>query len=240
MVKGVNFGSLRDVGDPVEQAVFYDAAGADEIVFLDIAASKEGRRALSKSVQETAVAISIPLIVGGGIGSIKDIEELLAVGASKISIGTAALENPALIEEAAKIFGSEKVIVAIDAKKGPGSRGEDRGAGYAQGGRVGTGLDAVAWATRVCQLGAGEILLTSMDRDGTKDGYDNDLNRTVAKAVSVPIIASGGAGELQHFKDAFLLGKVDAILAASVFHYRVYSVREVKEYLIDAGIPMQL
>lgn len=240
VVKGINFGSLKDVGDPVEQAIFYDEAGADELVFLDINASHEGRRAMVDSIRETAEAISIPLVVGGGIRSVEDIEVLLEAGASKVSVGTAALENPDLIKEAALAFGKEKIIVAVDAKR----QGEDAVGGYhwevySKGGRVSTGLDVLEWVGRLWKLGAGEILLTSMDADGTRDGYDNELNWAVANHVPLPVIASGGAGALEHFKDAFLVGEVDAILAASVFHYRTFSIRQVKEYLSRQGIPMR-
>ena len=240
VVKGVNFASLRDVGDPVEQAMFYDAGGADEIVFLDITASKEGRRAFSSTIRQTAKAISIPLIVGGGISSVKDIEILLEAGASKVSVNTAALANPNLIAEAAQAFGRERIIVAIDAKEYMRSDGNSRWEVYARGGQQATGLEVCEWAEKVYNLGAGEILLTSMDADGTQDGYDNRLNRRVAEKVPVSIIASGGAGRLEHFRDAFLLGKADAVLAASIFHYRTYSIRQVKEYLRDAGIPVDL
>lgn len=240
VVKGVNFGALKDVGDPVEQAVFYDEAGADEIVFLDITASHEGRRAMTDSISQTAQAISIPLIVGGGIKTVTDIETLLGAGASKVSVNTAALENPDLIKEAAQAFGREKIIVAVDVKRHQGSATACHWEVYARGGRIPTGLDAYEWVAKAYELGAGEILLTSMDADGTRDGYDNELNRAMADAVPLPIIASGGAGELEHFRDAFLVGQVDAILAASVFHYRIYSIRQVKEYLMDRGIPMRL
>ncbi len=240
VVKGVNFTSLRDVGDPVEHAVFYDAEGADEIVFLDITASREERRAFSDTIRQTAKAISIPLIVGGGISSLKDIEALLEAGASKVSVNTAVLENPNLIAEAAQSFGRERIIVAIDAKEYMGSDGNCQWEVYARGGQQPTGLEVCEWAEKVYGLGAGEILLTSMDADGTQDGYDNRLNRRVAEKVPIPIIASGGAGELRHFRDAFLLGRADAVLAASIFHYRTYSIKQVKEYLRDAGIPIGL
>lgn len=240
VVKGVNFGSLRDVGDPVQQAAFYDAEGADEVVFLDITASKEGRRALPDSIRQTAKAIKIPLIVGGGISTLEDMRIMLEAGASKVSVNTAALENPQLIKEAAKAFGRERIIVAIDAKQSLDSDGNCQWKVYAKGGRIPTGLEVCQWAKQVCDLGAGEILLTSMDRDGTQDGYDNRLNQLVAEEVPIPVIASGGAGRLEHLRDAFLVGKVDAVLAASVFHYRTYSIRQVKEYLQDAGIPVRL
>jgi cyclase len=240
VVKGVNFGSLQDVGDPVEHAAFYDTEGADELVFLDITASKEGRRALPDSIRQTAKAINIPLIVGGGISTLEDMRILLEAGASKVSINTAALENPQLIEEAAKAFGGERIIVAMDAKQSLGPDDNCQWEVYAKGGRQATGLEVCRWARQVYDLGAGEILLTSMDRDGTQDGYDNHLNRLVAEEVPIPIIASGGAGCPEHLRDAFLLGNVDAVLAASIFHYRTYSIRQVKEYLREAGIPVRI
>ena len=240
VVKGVNFGDLRDVGDPAEQAAFYDREGADELVFLDITASHEGRRALPESIRQTVQAISIPLIVGGGIGSLEDMEAIFAAGASKVSINTAALVNPDLISQAAGVFGRERIIVAVDAKRTVGPDGSCHWEVYARGGRTATGWEVGDWAEKVYSLGAGEILLTSMDSDGTRDGYDNELNRLVAERVPIPIIASGGAGRLEHFKDAFLLGKVDAGLAASLFHFRTYTIREVKEYLQGAGIPVRL
>lgn len=240
VVKGVNFASLRDVGDPVEQAVFYDAEGADEIVFLDITASQEGRRALPNSIKETVKSISIPLIVGGGISSLEDIEALFSAGASKVSINTAALGNPNLVAKAAAAFGRERIVVAIDAKRRKGPLGSCQWEVYARGGRQATGLEVCRWADEICDLGAGEILLTSMDADGTQDGYDNELNRMVAEKVPIPIIASGGAGRLRHFRDAFLIGKVDAVLAASIFHYNTYSIRQVKRYLKDAGVSVRV
>jgi cyclase len=240
VVKGVNFADFRDVGDPAEQAVFYDREGADELIFLDITASHEGRRAFSESIRRTAEVLTIPLIVGGGIRSLEDMEAVFEAGASKVSVGTAALDNPDLIQQAAQAFGKERIVVAIDAKRTIGADGSRWWEVYAQGGRTATGWEVGEWAERVYSLGAGEILLTSMDADGTQDGYDNDLNRLVAERVPIPIIASGGAGRLEHFKDAFLLGKVDAVLAASLFHFRTYSIREVKEYLQGAGIPVRL
>lgn len=240
VVKGVNFGDLRDVGDPAEQAAFYDREGADELVFLDITASHEGRRALPESIRQTVQAISIPLIVGGGIGSLEDMEAIFAAGASKVSINTVALVNPDLISQAAGVFGRERIIVAVDAKRTVGPDGSCHWEVYARGGRTATGWEVGDWAEKVYSLGAGEILLTSMDSDGTRDGYDNELNRLVAERVPIPIIASGGAGELEHFRDAFLSGKADAVLAASLFHFRTYSIREVKEYLQGAGIPVRL
>ncbi|HHV94278.1 MAG TPA: imidazole glycerol phosphate synthase subunit HisF [Firmicutes bacterium] len=240
VVKGVNFVDFRDAGDPVEQAAFYDGEGADELVFLDITASQEGRRALSESVRRTARAISIPLIVGGGISSLQDMEAMFEAGASKVSINTAALENPDLVAQAARAFGRERIIVAIDAKRTENADGSTWWEVYSRGGTTATGWEVGRWAAEVYSLGAGEILLTSMDADGTQDGYDNDLNRLVAEKVPIPVTASGGAGRLEHFRDAFLAGKVDAVLAASLFHFRTYSIREVKQYLQAAGIPVRL
>ncbi len=240
VVKGVNFVGLRDIGDPAEQAAFYDREGADELVFLDITASQEGRRAFSESIRRTVEVISVPLTVGGGISSLEDMEAVFEAGASKVSINTAAVENPDLIAQAAKAFGRERIVVAIDAKRTLGADGSLWWEVYARGGRTATGWDVRQWAERVYSLGAGEILLTSMNADGTQDGYDNDLNRLVADKVPIPIIASGGAGRLEHFKDAFLVGRVDAVLAASLFHFRTYSIRQVKEYLQEAGIPVRL
>ncbi len=236
VVKGVNFEGLRDAGDPVELAAWYDRAGADELVFLDITASYEKRKTLVELVRRTAEQISIPLTVGGGIAAIDDIRAVLAAGADKVSISTAAVSKPALIAEGAAEFGGECIIVAIDAKKRPEGEGWEV---FSHGGRTPTGLDAVEWAKQVEQLGAGEILLTSMDRDGTKNGYDNELNRAVASQVKIPVIASGGAGELAHFQEAFTLGLVDAVLAASLFHFREVSIAEAKEYLAAAGVPVR-
>jgi len=236
VVKGVNFLNLVDAGDPVELAAFYDRAGADEVVFLDITASHEGRKTMVEVAQRTATTLSIPFTIGGGIGSIEDIRTLLASGADKVSINSAAVKNPELIREAALKFGSQCIVVAIDAKR--------RSAGgfevYIHGGRTPTGLDAVAWAQKVEKLGAGEILLTSMDRDGTKDGYDLELTRAIADAVKIPVIASGGVGELSHFYEGVAYGGADALLAASVFHFGKFSINEVKRYLKERGIPVRL
>lgn len=240
VVKGTNFVSLRDAGDPVEQAAFYDREGADEVVYLDITASHEGRKTLLDIVRRTAEEVFIPFTVGGGISSVEDMRTILRAGADKISINTAAVKNPRLVAEGAERFGSQCVVVAIDAKRRPASNGSPHWEVYIHGGRTPTGLDAVKWAEEVYRLGAGEILLTSMDADGTRDGYDNELNRAVSERVPIPVIASGGAGTLEHLRDAFIEGKADAVLAASIFHYRTYSIREAKEYLRQAGVPVRL
>ncbi|NLO97050.1 MAG: imidazole glycerol phosphate synthase subunit HisF [Peptococcaceae bacterium] len=235
VVKGTNFVQLRDAGDPVELASLYDREGADELVFLDISASAEGRATMVEVVKRTAEHVFIPFTVGGGLRTIEDIRQILMAGADKVSLNTAAVQNPKLIEEGALAFGSQCIVVAIDARQ----VGEQRWEVYTHGGRTPTGLDVVEWAKRVEALGAGEILLTSMDRDGTKDGYDNLLNRTVSRAVSIPLIASGGAGNLQHLADALTEGEADAVLAASIFHYREYSIKEAKEFLEKRGIPVR-
>jgi cyclase len=236
VVKGVNFLNLRDTGDPVEIASYYNRAGADELVFLDITASSEGRSIMIDVVRRTARHVSIPLTVGGGIRTLDDARDILEVGADKISINSAALERPQLITEAAQRFGSQCVVVAIDAKKR-----EDGGWDvYSRGGRANTGRDAVEWALEAKKAGAGEILLTSMDADGTKDGYDVELTAAVCDAVNIPVIASGGAGKLEHFYDAIARGGADGVLAASLFHYRELEIRQVKEYLQSKGIPVRL
>lgn len=236
VVKGINFVRLRDAGDPVELGEVYDREGADELVFLDITASHEGRELVFDMAARVAEKVFIPFTVGGGIRTLEDIRRMLATGADKVSLNTAAVENPSLVEDAARRFGSQCVVVAIDARR--------RGAGswevYTHGGRIPTGLDALEWARRAEALGAGEILLTSMDRDGTKDGYDLELTRAVAEAVCIPVIASGGAGKLEHLAEAILEGAADAVLAASIFHYGEYSIREAKEYLRSRGIPVRL
>ena len=237
VVKGINFVDLKDAGDPVETAAIYDAAGADEIVFLDITASSDNRGILSDLVKKISEAVFIPFTVGGGIRTIDDFKEILRSGADKVSVNSAAINNPALISEAAKKFGSQCVVVAIDAKR------RDDGTGwniYKNGGRIDTGIDAVVWAKRVCKLGAGEILLTSMDADGTKKGFDLELTRTISDTVNVPVIASGGAGSLKDFKDAFTIGHADAALAASLFHYKEFEIKEVKNYLKENGIPVRI
>jgi imidazole glycerol-phosphate synthase subunit HisF len=239
VVKGVRFVDLRDAGDPVEAALAYDAQGADELVFLDITASHEDRRIMLDVVTRTAEGIYMPLTVGGGLQGIDDVRALLRAGADKVSLNTAALARPELIREAAHAFGSQCIVVAIDAKRraaGPGPAFEV----YTHGGRRPTGRDAVAWAREAVDRGAGEILLTSMDRDGTRDGYDLELTRAIAEAVSVPVIASGGVGTLGHLHDGLVLGKADAVLAASIFHFAEHTVPEAKQYLRARGVPIRL
>ncbi|MGO0123318.1 imidazole glycerol phosphate synthase subunit HisF [Desulfothermobacter acidiphilus] len=236
VVKGVKFVSLRDAGDPVELAKVYDQEGADELVFLDITASAEKREIMRDVVQQVAEKVFIPFTVGGGVKTLEDIRQLLAAGADKVAINTAAVEDPELVARAAEEFGRQCVVAAIDARRMEGGGWEV----YIHGGRTPTGLEAVTWARKVVELGAGEILLTSMDRDGTKEGYDLELTRAVAEAVSVPVIASGGAGELEHFAAALTEGKADAVLAASLFHFGEYSIRQVKEYLAARGITVRL
>ena len=236
VVKGVNFVDLKDAGDPVEIAKAYDAAGADELVFLDITASCEERDTVVDMVRQVAANVFIPFTVGGGIRTVDDFKKLLREGADKISVNSAAIDRPELITEAAEKFGSQCVVVAIDAK-----RREDGGWNiYKHGGRLDTGIDAIEWAEKVERLGAGEILLTSMDCDGTKAGYDIELTREVASNVSIPVIASGGAGNMEHFYDAFTEGMADAALAASLFHYKEMEINDLKQYLSDKGIPIRL
>lgn len=237
VVKGVNFVDLKDAGDPVEIAAAYDKAGADEVVFLDITASSDARNTVVDMVREVAKNVFIPFTVGGGIRTVEDFKALLREGADKISINTAAILRPELIREAADKFGSQCVVVAIDAKRRADGSGWNI---YKNGGRVDMGIDAVEWAVRACELGAGEILLTSMDCDGTKAGYDIELTRTLAEKVSVPVIASGGAGTLEHFKEALTEGKADAALAASLFHYKELEIVQVKEYLKEHKVPVRL
>lgn len=237
VVKGVNFVDLRDAGDPVEVAKVYDKEGADELVFLDITASSDARNTVVDMVEQVAENVFIPFTVGGGIRTVDDFRTILRAGADKISINSSALNTPDLISDAAYKFGSQCVVVAIDAKKRPNGIGWNV---YKNGGRVDTGRDAVEWAIEAERRGAGEILLTSMDGDGTKAGYDLNVTRQIADAVSIPVIASGGAGELSHFYDAFSEGHADAALAASLFHYKELTIREVKEYLRDKGIPVRL
>lgn len=236
VVKGVSFVDLRDAGDPVELAAFYDAEGADELVFLDITASSDSRRTMTDVVERTADQVFIPLTVGGGVRSVGDMRELLAAGADKVSVNTAAVAEPALIRQGAGIFGSQCIVVAIDARR------RDEGDGwevFTHGGRRPTGLDAVEWAGTVVEHGAGEILLTSMDRDGTRAGYDLPLLSAVAAAVNVPVIASGGAGSLDHLADALAPGRADAVLAASIFHFGEYRVRDAKRHLAGRGVPVR-
>ena len=236
VVKGVNFVNLRDAGDPVEIAAFYNQSLADELVFLDITASSDARETMVDVVRRTAEQVFIPLTVGGGIRSIEDIRKMLNAGADKISINSAALKRPELIQEAAERFGSQCVVVAIDAKRRP-EGGFDV---YLNGGRVSTGRDAVAWAVEAQERGAGEILLTSMDTDGVKKGYDIELTKAITTAVSIPVIASGGAGTMEHFYEALTEGGADAALAASLFHFRELEIRDLKEYLRDKGVPVRL
>ena len=237
VVKGVNFVDLKDAGDPVEIAKAYDQAGADELVFLDITATSEERNTVVDLVQRVAECVFIPFTVGGGIRTVEDFRKLLREGADKISINSSAIQNPQLIHDAAEKFGSQCVVVAIDARLREDGSGWNV---YKNGGRIDVGLDAVEWAKKAEMLGAGEILLTSMDGDGTKAGYDLDVTRAIAEAVSIPVIASGGAGTLEHFKDAFTVGKADAALAASLFHYKELEIRQVKEYLRKEGISVRL
>ena len=235
VVKGTNFVDLKDAGDPVEVAAMYDKSGADELVFLDITASSDGRNTTVELVRNVAEKVFIPFTVGGGIRTVEDFKVLLREGADKISVNSAAIMNPELISRAADKFGSQCVVVAIDAK-----RREDGGWNiYKQGGRLDTGIDAIEWAKKVEALGAGEILLTSMDCDGTKAGYDLALTRAIADAVSIPVIASGGAGTLEHFYDALTEGGADAALAASLFHYKELEISQVKDYLSDRGISVR-
>lgn len=237
VVKGVNFVDLRDAGDPVEVAKVYDKEGADELVFLDITASSDARNTVVDMVEQVAENVFIPFTVGGGIRTVEDFRTILRAGADKISINSSALNTPDLISDAAYKFGSQCVVVAIDAKKRADGSGWNV---YKNGGRIDTGRDAVEWAMEAERRGAGEILLTSMDGDGTKAGYDLNVTRQIADAVSIPVIASGGAGEMSHFYDAFSEGHADAALAASLFHYKELTIREVKEYLRDKGIPVRL
>ncbi len=237
VVKGVNFVNLIDAGDPVEIAAAYDKAGADEVVFLDITASSDNRATKVDLVRRVAEKVFIPFTVGGGIRTVEDFKAILREGADKVAVNSAAIMNPSLICEAADKFGSQCVVVAIDAKRRADGSGWNI---YKNGGRVDMGIDAVEWAVKANQLGAGEILLTSMDCDGTKNGYDNELTRIVSEHVSIPVIASGGAGSLEHFRDAFVEGKADAALAASLFHFKELEIREVKEYLQKQGISVRL
>ena len=235
VVKGINFVNLRDAGDPVEQAVIYDQEGADELVFLDITATHEGRETMLEVVRRVADAIFIPFCVGGGLRTVDDMRATLLAGADKIAINSAAVRSPDVISEGAERFGSQCIVVAIDARWN-GQFYEV----YVSGGRTPTGLDAIAWAVEVERRGAGEILLTSMDRDGTQDGYEITLTRAVSDAVNIPVIASGGAGRLDHFRAALVEGGADAALAASLFHYRQLSVGQVKDYLHAHGVPVRL
>jgi cyclase len=236
VVKGIKFVELRDAGDPVELGAFYDAAGADELVFLDITASYEERKTMVGVVRRTADQVFIPLTVGGGIRTLDDIREMLMAGADKTAVNTAAVLRPEIIDEGAKRFGCQCIVVAIDARQSSPGRWDV----LTHGGRRSTGLDAVAWAREAEERGAGEILLTSHDRDGTRDGYDLDLTRAVSEAVRIPVIASGGAGTLHHLYEGLTAGAADAVLAASIFHYQEYTIRQAKEYLAERGVPVRL
>ena len=252
VVKGTNFVNLRDAGDPVELAAAYDREGADELVFLDITASHEERKIIIEVARRTAEQVFIPYTVGGGIRTIEDIRALLKAGADKVSINSAAVRNPQIVKESAERFGRQCIVVAIDAKKRTvssseklskeGSKAENNGGWevYVNGGRIPTGIDVLDWAKQVEALGAGEILLTSMDCDGTQDGYDLELTKAVSESVNIPVIASGGAGNLNHFVEAVAKGKADAVLAASLFHYRQLTIRQVKEYMLKRGLPVRL
>ena len=239
VVKGVNFVSLRDAGDPVEIARRYDEQGADELTFLDITASSDQRDIILHVIEAVAEQVFIPLTVGGGVRKVEDVRRLLNAGADKISINTSAVQNPQLVADASGRFGSQCIVVAVDARR---RRADDPAQGwevYTHGGRTPTGLDAVEWTRRVAELGAGEILLTSMDRDGTRQGFDLELTRAVSDAVPVPVIASGGVGTLQHLADGVLKGRADAVLAASIFHYGEFTVGQAKAYMAQQGIPMR-
>jgi imidazole glycerol-phosphate synthase subunit HisF len=235
VVKGTQFLDLKDAGDPIENAKAYDEQGADEIAFLDITASYEKRDILIDIVRRTAEEIFVPLTVGGGVRNLEDIRKLLKAGADKVSVNTAAVKDPHFVERASKRFGSQCIVIAIDAKR----KGEGWEV-FTHGGRVPTGIDANQWAKRMEELGAGEILLTSMDRDGTKDGYDIDLTRIISDQVGIPVIASGGVGTLEHLYEGLVLGKADAVLAASIFHYREYTISQVKSFLKGKGVTVRL
>jgi len=237
VVKGTNFVNLRDAGDPVEVAEIYDAQGADELTFLDITASSDNRGIILDVVAKTAERVFMPVTVGGGVREVKDIRNLLNSGADKVSINTAAVHNPEFVKESALKFGSQCTVVAIDAKRKKDGAGWEV---YTHGGRNATGIDAVEWALKMEDFGAGEILLTSMDCDGTKDGYDNGLNAAVSEALKIPVIASGGVGNPEHIYDGLTVGKADAALAASIFHFREYTIGEVKQYLADRNVPVRL
>ena len=236
VVKGTNFVELRDAGDPVELAEIYDQEQADELVFLDITASVEKRKSVLDVINRTAGQVFMPLTVGGGISTVEDIRNALKAGADKTSVNSAAVRNPGLIRDGARFFGNQCIVLAVDAKR----RGENSWEVYVNGGRTPTGIDALTWIKKAVSLGAGEILLTSMDADGTKNGYDIPLTRAVSEAINVPVIASGGAGTLEHFYDVLTLGKADAVLAASVFHYKEFTIKQVKEYLNSKGVEVRL
>lgn len=236
VVKGTNFVDLRDAGDPVEIARRYDEQGADELTFLDITATSDERDLILKVIEDVAAQVFIPLTVGGGVRKAEDVRRLLNAGADKVSINSAGVNNPDLIAETSSIYGSQAIVVAIDAKR----RGDGTWEVYTRGGRTPTGIDAVEWAKKVEKRGAGEILLTSMDGDGTKAGFDLELTRAVSDSVSIPVIASGGVGNLQHLVDGIVVGHADAVLAASIFHFGEYSIEEAKRYMQDRGIPVRL
>ncbi|MBC8211628.1 MAG: imidazole glycerol phosphate synthase subunit HisF [Gammaproteobacteria bacterium] len=239
VVKGVKFVEIRDAGDPVENARRYNLEGADEITFLDITASSDNRDTIVHMVEAVASEVFIPLTVGGGIREIADVRRMLNAGADKVGINTAAVFNPEFVKQAADRFGSQCIVVAVDAKKVSQSGEENRWEIFTHGGRKGTGIDALEWVARMDQYGAGEILLTSMDRDGTKQGFDNELNRLVSETVKIPVIASGGVGTLEHMADGVLIGKADAVLAASIFHFGEYRISEVKRYMKSRGIEVR-
>jgi len=240
VVKGTQFRDIRDAGDPVEMAAAYDREGADEIALFDITASTEGRGTMLDVVRRVADAISVPFTVGGGVRSVADMEALFAAGADKVSINTAAVQRPELIQEAAARFGSNRIVLSIDCRRRTGPGGELSWEVVVKGGTTPTGMDVVEWAMRAEALGAGELVLNSIDFDGTKQGYDNELNRRVKEAVKIPIVASGGAGTMEHLRDGLLIGRADAVLAASIFHFRHVEIRALKEYLRQAGIPVRL
>ena len=236
VVKGVNFTNLVDAGDPIDQATYYDAQGADELTFLDITASNENRDILYDVVQKTAEVCFMPLTIGGGVRTLEDIRKLLLAGADKVSINTRAVENPDIIKQAAEKFGNQCIVVAIDARKIKSGKWEI----FTHGGRNATGLDALEWSKKVAKLGAGEILLTSMDRDGTKDGFDIELTKTISEAVNIPVIASGGVGNLDHLAEGILFGRADAVLAASIFHFGEYSIADAKKKLLEKNIEVRI
>lgn len=240
VVKGVQFVNLIDAGDPVEVAAAYNEQGADEVTFLDITASSDKREIILDVVQRTAETVFIPLTVGGGIRNLENIRDLLKAGADKVSINTAAVDRPEFVSEASERFGSQCIVVAIDAKRVPGPGGSLAWEVYIHGGRTPTGIDVVRWAVRMEEYGAGEFMLTSMDKDGTRDGYDIELTRTISDTVNIPVIASGGVGTLHHMYEGFVDGGASAVLAASIFHFKEYTVEEAKEYLAARGVPMRL
>lgn len=240
VVKGTQFRDIRDAGDPVEMAAAYDREGADEIALFDITASTEGRGTMLDVVRRVAAAISVPLTVGGGVRSVADMEALFEAGADKVSINTAAVQRPELIQEAAARFGSNRIVLSIDCRRRTGPGGQLSWEVVVKGGTTPTGLDVLEWAMRAERLGAGELVLNSIDFDGTKQGYDNELNRRVKEAVKIPVVASGGAGSMEHLRDGLLIGRADAVLAASIFHFRQVEIRALKEYLRQAGIPVRL